>query len=124
MKISDDQYAIEYHADTATILCSGSLRLYGGNEYAAIIDLLNTAADQKPEKLFLDFRELKFLNSSGINVFYKFILRVRDLQATAIIVLGSEQVFWQPKLLINFQRLLPEVQVEWSGAPEDKGKKK
>lgn len=119
MKVGDTKYSITYNPETATITCEGSLRLYGGTEYTSIIKLLDTAADQKPDKIVLDIRRLQFLNSSGINIFYKFILRIRDHQATDIVVLGSEHIFWQPKLLLNFQRLLPEVQVEWNGQQQD-----
>lgn len=113
MHIRDDRYSVEYNPETATITCQGSLRLYGGTAYASIIDLLNTIADQQPARVVLDIRGLHFVNSSGINVFYKFILQIRDYKSTRLEVRGAETIFWQPKLMLNFQRLLPEIEVTW-----------
>ena len=77
-----------------------------------IAKLLKEIADQKPPKITLDLRELRFLNSSGINMFFKFVIRVRDYKVSQLVIQGMKQIFWQNKLLANFQRLMPEVTVE------------
>ena len=96
----------------ASITCSGSFRLRGNVEYAPILQLMTQAADAKPETLTLDVRELRFLNSSGINTLSKFVIYVRKNQTCQMIILGSSQSPWQRKSLKNFQRLLPGLQLE------------
>lgn len=112
-----DRYSITYAWGTssATIAFQGTLRLYGGHEYESIMDFLYTIAAHKPGTLILNLRELGFLNSAGINVLYKFVIHVRDFQASQFVVQGAQQMVWQSKLLSNFQRLMPAIIVEWNG---------
>jgi hypothetical protein len=112
MEITHDDYQVQYDETSGTITCQGSFRLRGGEEYQPILDLLLSAADAKPEMLTLDVRELKFLNSSGINTLSKFILQVRKNQASQVVIQGSRQHPWQQKSLANFQRLLPGLHME------------
>jgi len=112
MEIKHEDYEVTYNPETATITCSGSFRLRGNEEYAPILQLMNQAADAKPETLTLDVRELRFLNSSGINTLSKFVIYVRQHQTCQMIILGSSQSPWQKKSLKNFQRLLPGLQLE------------
>lgn len=112
MEISGEDYRVTYDPATITITCEGILRLYGVTGYALIVKLLNDVADQKPEKITLNLQKLQFLNSSGINAFSKFVIKVRNHQASQLIVRGSSQFPWQSKSLRNLQRLMPELQVE------------
>ena len=112
MEIRTETYQVIYDPVTATISCHGGFRLYEGDNYIAIAKLLKEIADQKPPKIILDLRELRFLNSSGINMFFKFVIRVRDYKVSQLVIQGMKQIFWQNKLLANFQRLMPEVIVE------------
>jgi hypothetical protein len=70
----------------------------------------------------LDLRKLEFLNSSGINVLSKFIIKVRqhrERQAkenqpeTNMVVYGSQTIPWQSKSIKNLQRLMPSLELEW-----------
>ena len=45
MDIVHDDYQVHYDAATATVLCQGSFRLRGTEEYAPILHVLTTAAD-------------------------------------------------------------------------------
>ena len=112
MDIVSDKYAVYYNSDTKTILCTGSFRLTG-SEYAAITDILNTAADEKPAVLNLDLTGLKFLNSSGINTLSKFIIRLRKHKSSQVNVKGNSEFAWQKKSLSNFKKLLPELTLEF-----------
>ena len=112
MVITHDTYQVHYDPDTATVTCQGSFRLRGGEEYAPILQVLLEAADAKPATLTLDVRTLQFLNSSGINTLSKFVLQVRKLNASQVVIQGSSQHPWQQKSLKNFQRLLPGLQLE------------
>ena len=107
MDITHEDYQVHYDEANAVVRCQGSFRLHGGEEYQPILDLLIAAADDKPQTLTLDVRELQFLNSSGINTLSKFILRVRNHQVSQVLIQGSARFPWQEKSLKNFQRLLP-----------------
>jgi hypothetical protein len=104
-------YRISYDHETGVIRCAGIFRLRG-DEYAAIVKLLNQAADTNPVVLTLDLRELEFLNSSGISVLSKFIIRLRDNASGMVLVKGSHGFSWQSRSLKNLQRLFPGLRLE------------
>jgi hypothetical protein len=112
MEINGENYRVMYDPKTATLTCQGSLRLYGSAGYTAIVDLFNQIADQKPPTITLNLEGLQFLNSSGINAFSKFVIRVRNLKISQLVVKGTNQFSWQSKSLINLQRLMPEIHLE------------
>ena len=114
MEIAGEDYQVIFDEPSHTVACQGSFRLGGVQEYAPIVQLLNDAASQSPEKLTLDLRGLQFLNSSGINVLSKFVIVVRQHGTTALVVRGSREVPWQGKSLVNLQRLMPNLQLEWA----------
>ena len=111
-EINQEDYRVNYDPETSVITCSGRFRLRG-EEYAPIAALLNEAADAKPPTMTLDLRKLQFLNSSGINILSKFVLRVRKHNVSTVTILGNAAFPWQHKSLKNLQRLLPGLQVEF-----------
>jgi hypothetical protein len=112
MEVTGENYRVTYDPTTATITCQGALRLYGSTGYAAIVELFNTAADQRSPTLKLNLEGLQFLNSSGINAFSKFVIRVRNYNVSKLIVQGAQRYLWQSKSLLNLQRLMPEIILE------------
>ena len=112
MEIVNDDYAVKYDSENNTVVCSGSFRLTG-SEYADVTEILNAAADAKPEVLTLDLTGLQFLNSSGINTLSKFIIRLRKHKASQVNVKGNGEFAWQKKSLANFQKLLPGLVLEF-----------
>jgi hypothetical protein len=113
MEIKTRDYSIRYDPDTKTVDYQGSLRLSGMEEYAPIVQLLNELADSEPPKITLDLRKLEFLNSSGINVLSKFVIKVRQKGTIQMVVQGSKNIPWQGKSLKNLQRLMPSLQLEF-----------
>lgn len=112
MEIKTEDYSITYLPETASVVCKGSLLLSSAEEYMPILQLLNGAAEQQPNTLTFDVKELEFLNSSGINMFTKFVINVRkktDLELTAV---GYQEIPWQVRFLKNLQRLLPTLVIE------------
>ena len=107
MEIKTDDYCITYNSETATVICKGSLLLSSTEEYAPILQLFNTAAEQQQKMLTLDVKELEFLNSSGINTFTKFVINVRKKQTLQLVAMGYGEIPWQVRFLKNLQRLLP-----------------
>ncbi|HBB30333.1 MAG TPA: hypothetical protein DDZ80_16170 [Cyanobacteria bacterium UBA8803] len=112
MEIKKETYSINYNTATATVSCEGSLRLSGNEEYGPIVELLDHVADSEPPILTLDLRQLEFLNSSGISMLSKFVIKVRQKKNINIVVQGSQNIPWQGKSLKNLQRLMPTLKLE------------
>ncbi len=112
MEIKTEDYSVCYDSSTETVRCQGSLRLSGMEEYEPIVQLLNDLAERKPPKIILNLKKLEFLNSSGINVLSKYVIKVRQKGTTILIVQGSKNIPWQGKSLKNLQRLMPSLQLE------------
>ncbi|HEY9667034.1 MAG TPA: hypothetical protein V6C91_09525 [Coleofasciculaceae cyanobacterium] len=112
MEIKSKDYSVYYDSVSEAVICQGSLRLNGVDEYAPIVQLLNDIADQEPPKITLNLRKLEFLNSSGINVISKFVIKVRQKGNIPMLVLGSKDIPWQSKSLKNLQRLMPKLELE------------
>ncbi len=111
-EIKTKDYTICYDPTTTTVSYYGSLRLIGIEEYGSIVQLLDNLADQKPPAITLNFRELEFLNSSGINIISKFVIKVRQEETIQLIIQGSQSIAWQGKSLRNLQRLMPSLRLE------------
>jgi hypothetical protein len=113
MEVKGTNYHITYEQTTSTVSFQGTLRLRGLNEYDPISQLLDNVVESRPKKITLDLRELQFLNSSGINVLFKFIINIRERGQSKLVVIGSRQMPWQEKSLQNLQRLMAGVQLTW-----------
>ena len=112
MEIKTQDYTIEYNEATTTVNCKGSFRLSGMEEYAPIVDLLDSVADAEPPTITLNLRDLEFLNSSGISMLSKFVIKVRQKKNIQMVVQGSKDIPWQGKSLKNLQRLMPSLELQ------------
>ncbi len=113
MKIQDENYEVTYDQEKMIVVFQGTLRLRGVAEYEPITELLNHVATQSPEMVTLDLRGLHFLNSSGINILFRFVINMREQATTTVVVRGASEVPWQTKSLKNLQRLMPTLQLEF-----------
>jgi len=111
MQIKEQGYRVMYDRTTATIMFDGVLRLRGSREYAPIAKLLQDVVIESAVTITLDLRQLRFLNSSGINILFKFVIHVRQLGKSHLVVYGSSQIPWQTKSLKNLQRLMPALEL-------------
>jgi hypothetical protein len=68
---------------------------------------------EQPETLTIDLQALTFLNSSGINMLSKFVIKVRQQPGTRMVIVGSQMVPWQGKSLKNLQRLMPVLDLQF-----------
>ena len=114
-KIQTPDFTVYFEASEQTVVLMGSLRLNVALEYEPISTLMTQAlealiAAEKP-MLILDLRELKFLNSSGINLLYQFVLKVRKQGSIGLKVLGSSNNAWQAKSLANMTKFMPTLQL-------------
>jgi len=115
MTIYTNDYEVRFAADTHTLVMKGSLRLNAAPEYQPISDLMDQAQLQTTNAgvptLTLDLRELKFLNSSGINLLYQFVLKVKKQGSVGLKVLGSSANAWQPKSLSNMVKFMSTLEL-------------
>ncbi len=111
MKIEGENYQVFYNLANQTVSFQGTLRLNGLPEYVPINNLLHQIIEQKPENLTLDFKNLYFINSSGITMLSKFMIHVRSQKNISLIIIGNDTIPWQNKSLKNLQRLMPSLQL-------------
>lgn len=112
MEIQSEDYSICYDPTSTTVTCKGSFRLNGMEEYGPIVTLLDEITELEPSVITLNLLDLEFLNSSGINVLSKFVIKVRQKGHSQIVVRGSDKIPWQGKSLKNLQRLMPGLILE------------
>ena len=112
--VNGPEYSVAYNPGSHALSFSGTIRLQTNDEYAPIMALLQAVHDAlAPEAtLILDFRQLRFLNSSGINAISRFVITARKMGKVTLKVLGNQEIYWQQKSLINLQRLWPKLQIE------------
>jgi len=76
------------------------------------VSLLDAVAKKRLPAITLDMKNLKFLNSSGINVFSKFVITIRNQNDSRLMVRGSSRFPWQSNSLKNMKRLMPDLILE------------
>lgn len=111
-EIKGEDYTIQYDMTSNTVKLRGELALGSPKEYVPINDLLYAAVDSNPEVMIIDLKELGFLNSSGISMLSKFVLKLRKNTTVKLVVLGSNEMPWQGKSLKNLQKFLPSLRLE------------
>lgn len=111
LEVKDAGYRVWYEASTATVFFEGTLRLNAG-DFAPISALLEAVVEEGPARITLHMKELRFLNSSGINTLYKFAIGLRKRGGVSLVVKSAPDVGWQSKSLPNLQRFLPGVIIE------------
>jgi hypothetical protein len=110
MEFKDSDYRVWFDAAAATVFFEGSLRLATA-DYKPLSDMLDAVTARKPPSLTLNLRDLHFMNSSGINTLYKFVVNLRKAASTRLIVRGDSSIGWQVKSLPNIKRFLPTADV-------------
>jgi hypothetical protein len=114
MELKGEDYLVTYNESRDAIEFFGTIRLRDSSDYAAISELLENAHNKSPETLLLDFRNLNFLNSAGINTISKFVIKARQADTVLLKVMGNSEISWQQKSLKNLQKLWPKLQIEIS----------
>lgn len=104
MEIKGGNYRVWYTPDETAVYFEGILRLAGEVEYGPIEELLDKVLSQNPPQITLDLRSLNFLNSSGINVLYKFAIATRKKGEVKLICRASKSIPWQGRSLPNLKK--------------------
>lgn len=111
MEVKGDTYRVAYDSATSTVSFEGMLRLRSATEYGPISELLDKAALAAQAVVTLDLRELKFLNSAGIDQLFRFALKMRKLATRQIVIHGAASIPWQGRSLPNLTKLMPELEL-------------
>jgi hypothetical protein len=113
MEIKTDDYRVWYNPETITVNFKGLLRESELADYKPLETLLDRVIEQELPTITMNFKELEFLNSSGMSVLSRFVIGVRKKKTTQLVVKGAKAVPWQGKSLENWQRLMPTLRLEW-----------
>lgn len=107
MEVQEQGAVVRFSPESATVQFVGLLRLPHLRAYDNISRLLHQAAEHVAE-LTLDFRELRFLNSSGLSAIGMFVVAMRKAGRPKLRMLGAKSNAWQQNSLRNFQMLWNE----------------
>ncbi|MCC6136659.1 MAG: hypothetical protein LM550_04180 [Candidatus Contendobacter sp.] len=113
MEIKTNDYRV--WADGNTIYYEGTMRLSSPEDYAPIQALMKQvleAAEANAGRVDLDLMGLEFLNSSGINLFAKFTIEVRNRGGVGLGVRGTARIPWHAKSLPNLKKLFPALDLQ------------
>lgn len=103
-------FRVWFDLPSRTIHFEGVLRL-STSEYRPIEDLLDRVLGSTQSAIHVRMTELNFLNSSGINMLYKFAIAARKKGDTSINVHASSSIPWQGKSLPNLKKFLPTIAI-------------
>jgi len=112
-RIVTDNYSVHVDKLNQTIVMKGTMRLENTAAYRPIVEMMEKLAETQPETLTINLRTLEFINSSGINSLSKFLMQTTKQAGVAVIVLASEAVPWQNRMLRSIQRVVPDFQLEF-----------
>ena len=111
VNVKGDGYCVSYDETTEVVTFEGTLRLRDVEQYDPIEKLLDEARGSAPKVLTLDVRGLKFLNSAGITVLFRFAIKMKQQATSQVVVRGADGVPWQGRSLPNMEKLMPELQL-------------
>jgi len=112
MELRGEDYVVTYAELRGTVEFFGTLRLRDSSDYKPLTQILEKALADASSQLVLDFRNLQFLNSAGINIISRFVITARKADTALLRVLGNNEISWQQKSLGNLQKLWDKVSIE------------
>lgn len=104
-------YSIHYDCEAEIISFSGKLHLVQREKaFHEILSWFDLMIKKEPPRILLDVSELEYLNSLGISIISKFIIRARDKKSIHVAVKISRKTTWQTKSLVNLRRIMPSLE--------------
>jgi hypothetical protein len=111
--IKNEAYSVTYDPASATVVFQGVLRVHSYTSYLPLERLLNDVVALKPPVITLDIHELTFINSSGIDVIYRFAYKASSQAHSDLIVRRlASGAPWQERLVRTIEVMAPNLQVE------------
>ncbi|MCG8424310.1 MAG: hypothetical protein MJE77_40980 [Proteobacteria bacterium] len=111
LEIKDPNYRVWYEPKSHTVYFEGKLRLQPG-AYRDIEVLLQKVMDLEQERIRLHLHDLQYLNSSGLNMLFKFVVALRKKGSINLAVRASKAIFWHSKAIANIERFFPSAELE------------
>jgi hypothetical protein len=113
MKIDGGDYTVAFDKDASTVRFTGTLRLFSSGDYRKIELLLLEVYNLELAAMLLDFRELLFMNSLGINMLCKFIIKIKKLDKAPVRIVGNKNILWQVKTFQNLKLLWDKIELQF-----------
>ncbi len=108
-------YSIHYDCEAEIISLSGKLHLIQREKaFHEILSWFDLVINKEPPRVLLDVSNLYYLNSLGISIVAKFVIRARDKKSIHVVVKASKQITWQTKSLVNLKRIMPSLEFIFS----------
>lgn len=102
MEIKGVNYRVSYDSSQVVVTLEGVLRL-DPHDYQPLENLLDSVVASGPKLVSLDLRALSYMNSSGINVLYKFAILTRQHADMRLVVRAAKSIPWQNQSLPNLK---------------------
>ena len=111
-EIQENGYILSFDRENQTIVYKGISRLPTLSQYEKIKIFLLEAASRTTDKLILDLRGLRFLNSSGITTLSMFVIQLREDRRIRLSIRASGNISWQAHSIHNLKKLWNEIDIE------------
>ncbi|MGL4369551.1 MAG: slr1659 superfamily regulator [Spirochaetota bacterium] len=111
MKIENELFHIEYNAENFTVVFSGALRLNSLEEFNKIKQFLLDVYELDAPIFIIDFTNLAFLNSAGINIMCQFVFEIKDRKMKKVRIVGDGGILWQKKSIENLKRIWDNIEI-------------
>ena len=112
MELRGEDYVITYVESRNAVEFFGTLRLRDSADYKLAHGNARDGPPGRQGSMVMDFRNLQFLNSAGINTISRFVITARTANTAQLRVLGNPEISWQQKSLGNLQKLWAKVSIE------------
>ena len=113
MKFTGDDFNIMFNNSENKVVFTGSMRLWDAEEYGKINRFLLDVYELNIPHMILDFHELEFLNSAGINMLCKFVLQAKNENKMPVKIFGNKSILWQVKSFNNLKLLWRDINLEF-----------
>lgn len=113
MVMESDLFKIQYDNADHTVYFKGTLRMNNLDDFSKIKKFLLEIFDLESPCLIMNFVDLEYMNSAGMNTMCQFILEVKDNTDKIIKVIGNDTILWQKKSFNNLKILWDKLEVEF-----------
>ncbi len=112
MKITDDNYTLDYIKNENKIIFKGALRLQTVEKYEEIMNFILKNAYNTDSTLIVDLTQLTYINSAGIASLGLFFIKLRE-HDKKIKLLASRHINWHETSLKDFQTINDNIELEY-----------
>lgn len=112
MKLTENDYSLDYNENSKTVKISGRIRLPKLKDYDRIKRFLNETADiAGNNSITLDLQDLDNINSSGITILSTFTIGLRKANKPGMEIISNSNYEWQRRTISTFKELWNKVNI-------------